>query len=66
MELIPIIVILSIFVIPPAIVMTGIFAIVYFVIKATASNNSGVIINNLQCQIADLRRELEEVKGKKL
>ena len=65
MELIPIIAILSMFVILPAIVMMGIFAIVYFVIKATASNNSGVTIDNLQCQIADLKRELEEMKRRK-
>jgi len=62
MELIPIIAILSMFVILPAIVMTGIFAIVYFIVKATASNNSGVTIDNLQCQIADMKRELEKMK----
>ena len=62
MELLPIIAILSMFVILPTIVMSGIFAIVYLIVKATVSNNSGVPIDNLQRQIADLKRELEEMK----
>ena len=67
--LIPIIAILSVFVIPPAIVMFGIFAIGYFIVKATASNNSGATIDSLQrqilrCQLADLKRELREIKQK--